>query len=107
MCSDDGDVLRHVTTLLPHSQVVSASSVPASRGVPYQADFHPTAGARWKLAMDTLADLIALGSGSEVIFPEISNCGARYSGFSLLARDLAARPDIVDGLPGGRSVQAL
>lgn len=100
VCSDDGDVLQQAPLLLPRLRVATVSSVPPSRGVPYQADFHPRRRARRKLAIDTLVDLIALASASEVIFPEIANCATQFSGFSRLARDLAGRPDIIDGLLG-------
>ena len=51
-----------------------------------------------KLAIDTLVDLLALAGATRVLAPEIVNRNANVSGFSVLARELAARPDVVDGL---------
>lgn len=98
VCSDDGDVLRRAPGLLPRSTVVSVSDVPPSHGVPYQTDFHPSRRARRQLAVDTLADLIALGGADEVIYPAIVNCDATSSGFSRLAADMCERREIIDGL---------
>jgi len=98
VCSDDGAVLANAVELLPESTVISVSEVPVSDGVPYQRPFHASPVASRKLAIDTLVDLLALAGATSLLAPEIVNRNANVSGFSVLARELAARPDVVDGL---------
>ena len=98
VCSDDGAVLASAAELLPASTVISVSEVPVSDGVPYQRPFHAAPVAARKVAIDTLADLLALAGASTVLAPEIVNRNSKVSGFSTLARELAARPDVVEGL---------
>ena len=98
VCSDDGAVLASAAGLLPDADVVTVSEVPVSGGVPYQRPFHSSSVASRKLAIDTLVDLLALAGATSVLAPAIVNRNAKVSGFSTLARELAARPEVVSGL---------
>lgn len=93
VCSDDAAVIARARQVFDRATVITASDLPDTGNRPlHRRESHGSDQALAAAMLGALADLMALGQASELVFADVA---AGYpSGFSRLAATLQADPDL-------------